>query len=153
MKKFYRTLKFRSGTKGSARKMKKYVIAEQRGCGAMQIPVFVRSRGLLAASHQKKTKPLLPRPKYIGKRWFWIFDSTYLDDSKTRSAGKNSLFWTLTISPTATFSHLVLIQWSFRKTSTILWFVSSSARCLFWNVIGWIKIIEINLYDLLLCLL
>lgn len=57
----------------------------------------------------------------------------YLEDKSTRSAGKKVLFNTLTISPTVTSFHRTLIQFSPLSTSTFLWFVSSSALCLFYN--------------------
>lgn len=56
---------------------------------------------------------------------------SYLEDRMTKSAGKKLLLWTLTISPTATLSHLTHSQWPSRNTSTLRWLISPSARCRF----------------------
>jgi hypothetical protein len=55
----------------------------------------------------------------------------YLEDRMTKSAGKKLLLWTLTISPTATLSHLTHSQWPSRSTSILRWLISPSARCRF----------------------
>lgn len=65
-----------------------------------------------------------------------------LDDTRTKSAGKNALFRIRTMSPTTRFCHLMPTHWPFRSVSTSLWFKSSSARCRFYmlryKIIIWI---------------
>lgn len=68
-----------------------------------------------------------------GKNVFYIYEfwEIYLEESITRSAGKNVLFTTLTMSPTFICSHRCSVQIPFFKTSTFRWFTSRSALCLF----------------------
>lgn len=68
-----------------------------------------------------------PRDIQADGRW-------YLEDSSTRSAGKNVLFITRTISPTRRPCHWTGPHWPSRKVSIIRWLISSSARCRFCGV-------------------
>lgn len=79
-------------------------------------------------------------PKMANKSLMWhspllllkkSLEYCYLEDRMTKSAGKKLLLWTLTISPTATSSHLTHSQWPSRSTSTLRWLISPSARCRF----------------------
>ena len=84
--------------------------------------------------HWKKTnnQPLKHQRKDTRSGWHQCtISTTNLDARMTRSAGNDSLFVTLTMSPTLRCRHSISCQSRSRRTFTLRLFSSPSARCRF----------------------